>query len=210
MRILITAGPTREYIDSVRFLSNASSGRMGCAVASAAALAGHDVTLLLGVGASACLPAELAARIETVRFTSVADLKSELLGRFADCDALVMSAAVGDFRPEKTFASKLSRSAGPITLTLVPTEDLLAGAAEGKRPGQRIIAFAVEDGPREQIEAKARDEMQRKGADFVVVNTPAALAAEQSAACVLSPDGIAVPWATRPKSELAKLIVALI
>ena len=210
MRILITAGPTREYIDSVRFLSNASSGRMGCAVASAAASAGHDVTLLLGVGASACLPAELAARIETVRFTSVADLKSELLGRFGDCDALIMSAAVGDFRPEKTFASKLSRSAGPITLTLVPTEDLLAGASVGKRPGQRIIAFAVEDGQREQIEAKARDEMQRKGADFVVVNTPAAMAAEQSAACILSPDGIVVPWATRPKSELAQLIVALL
>jgi len=206
MRILVTAGPTREYIDTVRFISNASSGRMGVAVATAAVRAGHDATLLAGQG--------VAVRdnpgFNVHRFTSVADLKALLVERFPACDALVMAAAVGDFRPQKPLPAKLHRKGGPITLKLFPTEDVLAGLRASKRPGQRIVAFAVEDGPCDQIEAKARAEMAEKGADWVVVNTPAAIAADESRACILAPDAVALPWDDRAKRELADQIVQLL
>ena len=209
LKIIVTAGPTREYIDSVRFISNASSGLMGCEVA-AAATGAHDVTLLIGGGS---LPAGIAQRLESVRiapFGSVGDLKEKLAGLFADCDVLVMAAAVGDFRPAEPVEGKIPRSGGPFTLRLEPTEDILAGLAAGKRSGQIVVAFAVEDGPPEQIEAKALAEMDAKGADCVVVNTPSAMGSDESEACILSRDIAGLPWAHRPKTVLAREIVRLI
>jgi len=210
MRILITAGPTREYIDAVRFISNASSGRMGCVLAAAAAAAGHEVTLLLGRGAAATVAANAAGRVETVPFDSVAELASELSDRFPACDALLMAAAVGDFRPETRAAGKLSRSGGPIELRLIPTEDVLAATTASRRPGQVVVAFAVEQGSDEQIETRALTKLARKGADLIVLNTPEAMAAEASRACVLSPRGAVLQWAERPKKALAEAIVRLL
>lgn len=251
MRILVTAGPTREYIDSVRFISNGSSGKMGCAVAIAAAQAGHEVTLLLGPGIdpeqllpdSACRYARpiepdnmiprpygsptdgesdsvskddsgiaVSARrgITIVRFVSVADLKLALRDRFADCDALVMTAAVGDFRVDNPSQGKISRSGGPITITLIPTEDVLASIAAGKKPNQIVVSFAVETGPRAQIELKARRELLAKHADMVVVNTPQAMAAPSSQAAILSSTAELLAWADRPKEALAREIIRLI
>jgi phosphopantothenoylcysteine decarboxylase/phosphopantothenate--cysteine ligase len=205
MRILITAGPTREYIDTVRFLSNASSGRMGLALGRAALEAGHDVTLLLG-------PVSLEAPegAEVVPFVSCSDLAEALGEQFPRCDVLMMAAAVGDFRPERTYPSKLHRRNGPITLRLYPTEDILATVAQTKRADQTIVSFSVEDGRPEQVEAKAREEMLAKHADLCVVNPPAAMADTASEACVLDEDGIALPWARREKSELARQIVKLL
>jgi len=205
MKVLVTAGPTREWIDDVRFITNASSGRMGYACAAAAAEAGHDVTLIAGPVAI-----DPPAGVEVVRIETVADLKSALAGRFAACDALIMAAAVGDFTVEQRREGKIPRSGGAVTIRLTPTDDLLAGVAATKRPGQTIVAFAVEAGSPAQAEAKARAEMSAKGADFVVVNRPAALAAADSAAAVCSPDGVVVPWARRPKEDLAARIVALL
>ena len=145
-----------------------------------------------------------------MRFVSVQDLKSALEQRFDSCDALVMAAAVGDFRPEQTLAFKLHRRNGPVTIKLYPTEDILAGLGQRKRAGQIIVAFAVEDAPLEQIESKARAEMIEKNADFVVVNTPAAMAADHSHACILSRETVVLPWADRPKKALAEQIVALL
>ncbi len=124
MKVLVTAGPTREHIDAVRFITNASSGRMGYAVAAAAAEAGMEVTLLSG-------PVALATPggCEVVRFVTVAELKAALEARFAACDALVMAAAVGDFTVDRVASGKLHRDTGPLTLTLRPTPDLLAGLA---------------------------------------------------------------------------------
>ncbi len=207
MRILVTAGPTREHIDPVRFITNASSGRMGLAVAAAADGAGHRVALLHAAGMDV---REAGEDVERAAFVSVADLKRLLHERFAECDALVMVAAVGDFQVENRSPQKIPRRGGPITLRLVPTEDLLAGVAAGRREGQRIVAFAVEDGPRDQVEAKARAELRSKGADYVVVNRPEAMAAEASEACILSPGGIVLPWGHRPKEELAAEIVAVL
>jgi phosphopantothenoylcysteine decarboxylase/phosphopantothenate--cysteine ligase len=213
MRILVTAGPTREYIDAVRFISNGSSGRMGYAVAAAAARRGHEVTLLSGPvglaphGARAAGKGARHPRVHVVPFVSVDDLARAMRKHFKAADAVVMAAAVGDFRPQKIPTSKLRRSDGPITLRLVPTPDVLAGAAAHKREGQIIFAFAVEKGPRRQIVAKALSEMERKHADFVLLNTPAAMGAEESEACILSREGTVLPWARRPKAALARAVV---
>jgi len=207
MRIIVTAGPTRERIDAVRFITNASSGKMGCAVAATAARAGHEVTLLAGESVSAAgLPESCAVD----RFVSAEDLRNLLEKQFGDCGALVMAAAVGDFRLEKPFTGKVPRGGGPITVRLVPTEDILAGLGGRKRPGQVIVAFAVEDGPAGEIEAKARSEMAVKNADYVVLNTPSAMGADRSRACVLDPAGIVLPWADRTKESLGEEIVRLL
>jgi phosphopantothenoylcysteine decarboxylase/phosphopantothenate--cysteine ligase len=224
MRILITAGPTREYIDPVRFITNGSSGRMGYAVAAAAARRGHKVTLLSGpvalkppaVGATVPRRARdragpsAAGACGVVPFVSVKDLAAAMRKHFPSADAVVMAAAVGDFRPVRALRRKLSRSGGPMTLRLVPTPDVLARAAARKRKGQLIFAFAVEQGPRKRIVAKALAEMDRKGADFVLLNTPAAMGAEGSQACILSPAGVVLPWARRAKAALAREIVRIL
>jgi phosphopantothenoylcysteine decarboxylase/phosphopantothenate--cysteine ligase len=205
MRVLVTAGPTREYIDPVRFLTTASSGRMGCEVARAAVGAGHQAVLLLGP-----TPLEPPPGCACVRFVTTGDLARELGRRFDACDALVMAAAVGDFRPAAPADAKRPRAAGPVTLRLLPTDDLLAGLARRKRPGQIVVAFALESGPRARVERTARGKMAAKGADYVVANAPDALGAEQSLACVLSRDGSPVPWGRRSKRDLAEHIVGLL
>ncbi len=205
MKFLVTAGPTREPIDTVRFITNASSGQMGYAVAAAGVAAGMEVTLLTGPVA---LPAP--AGCEIVHFITVADLKASLQARFDACDALVMSAAVGDFAVQNPADVKLRRTAGPVTLNLVPTEDILAGLAARKRPGQRIVAFAVEDGPPDRAQAAAMEKLATRGADFIVVNMPAAMSAETSEAAILSPAGVVLPWGRRAKSDLAQEIIRLL
>ncbi len=244
MRVIVTAGPTREYIDTVRFITNASSGRMGCALAQAAAEAGHQVTLLLAQSLVPSEPTALTQNITLVPFVTVEDLKGRLKALLADSDALIMAAAVGDFRVEGPASSKLSRSAGPIDLRLLPTEDVVARAGAAKRDDQTIITFAlesvggipinrdspscvtptasagtrldkpavppVEDGAVDEAEAKARAEMAAKNADYVVVNTPAAIGSDDSRACILSPSGVVLSWAVRTKQQLAREIVKLL
>ncbi len=209
MRILITAGPTREYIDSVRYISNASSGRMGFAIAQAAINAGHDVTLISGPVSLSVPPG-----VTRVGFVSVAELQSALDEHFDSCDALIMAAAVGDFTIENPSAQnqKLSRKNGPVTLRLKPTIDILATVAARKTPTQTIVAFAVKDGSREEIETKARAEQISKNADFTVVNTTDAMGQDQSLACILEAgyEEPVLKWAPRPKIELAKKIVELL
>ncbi|MCD6364611.1 MAG: phosphopantothenoylcysteine decarboxylase [Planctomycetes bacterium] len=210
MRIIVTAGPTREYIDTVRFISNASSGRMGLAVADAAARAGHDVTILAGPGVALSAGAEAAKRRTTAGFVNVADLKGLLETHFDACDALVMAAAVGDFRAAEVFATKLRRSEGPTTIKLTPTQDVLARVAARKRPDQTVVAFAVEGGDRSEMETAALAKLSAKNADYIVVNPPAAMGAAQSSACILAAEGVVLPWADRPKETLAREIVSIL
>lgn len=210
MRVIVTAGPTREYIDSVRFISNASSGRMGYACASAAAAAGHTVTLITG---PVSLHPPKGCRV--VDIVSVGDLKAALAKCFPSCDALVMTAAVGDFAVARRRRRKIPRRGGPVTLRLTPTEDILAGVARRKRPGQTIIGFAVEDS---RNLAKARREMLAKHCDYLVLNGPAAMGAKVSEACILSRQGtcpersrgLALPWRRRSKQALARVLVRLL
>jgi phosphopantothenoylcysteine decarboxylase/phosphopantothenate--cysteine ligase len=202
MHLLITAGPTREPIDRVRFITNASSGRMGYAIAAAASTAGHRVTLLSGPVAL-----DPPGGVDIVPFATVEQLRQALESHFDHADVLIMAAAVGDFTVDNPSSSKLARRDGPITLTLTPTPDLLAGVTARKRDDQIVIAFAVEQGDRQAIEAKARAELAAKHADLVVLNTPAAMNAPASEACILSADQTLLPWAERRKDELAAAII---
>jgi phosphopantothenoylcysteine decarboxylase/phosphopantothenate--cysteine ligase len=202
MRILVTAGPTREPIDTVRFISNASSGRMGFAVAAEAAARGHEAILLTGPVAL-----ETPSGVQRRDFVAVCDLQRLLAEEFSSCDALAMSAAVGDFTVECPGGAKLSRRDGAVDISLVPTPDLIAGVAADKKPTQVVCAFAVEDLPHDEAIAKARDEMEQKHADMVVLNTPEAMAAEASWACILSDDAVLLEAADRCKTELAAAIV---
>jgi len=215
LRILITAGPTHEPVDEVRYLANRSSGRMGVSLAQAAIRAGHAVTLLLGpvpaagVDLAADLDAGLAGlRLE--RFESTADLERLLEMHFADCDLLIMAAAVADYRPARGHAGKLPRKQENWVLELEPTPDLVAGCAARKRPDQRVIAFALEEPGR--LEQRAIEKMRAKGVDAIVANPLETMGHIHVTARVYLPDGsIAAPHAaTLDKTAFADWLVTWI
>ncbi len=183
MRVLITAGPTHEPIDAVRFLGNRSSGRMGMALASAFSRRGHETTLLLGpVPARQALP---GVRIED--FESTADLAGLLDREFPASDLLVMAAAVADFRPMgQPLPAKLERGTA-MSLELEPTPDLVAGLATRRRPGQRLVGFSLE--APEVLESRARTKLLRKGLDAIVANPLATMNAEGIEGMLLAADG---------------------
>ncbi|MFW6059362.1 MAG: phosphopantothenoylcysteine decarboxylase [Phycisphaeraceae bacterium] len=164
LRLLITAGPTREPIDEVRFISNRSSGQMGLALAEAAHGAGHDVTLLLGPDIA---PPRAANGLRVHRFGSTADLEALLAEHFPHCDVLVMAAAVADYRPAQREAGKRARGER-WTIELEPTPDLVAAIARKKRADQKIVAFALESP--QTLTERATEKLRRKGADAIVAN----------------------------------------
>ena len=164
MRVLITAGPTREPIDDVRFISNRSSGQMGFALARAAADAGHDVTLLLG---PVLMPPSVEDVARVIRFNTTAELEALLAEHFPQCDVLIKAAAVADYRPRQLIQGKTPRGEG-MKIELEPTPDLVAGCAKTKRDDQTIIAFALEEPA--VLETRAVEKMQRKKVDAILAN----------------------------------------
>jgi phosphopantothenoylcysteine decarboxylase / phosphopantothenate---cysteine ligase len=164
LRVLVTAGGTREPIDAVRFVGNRSSGRMGFALAEAAAARGASVTV---IAANVALPRR--AGIEYVDVTSAAELAEAAASRFERADVLLMAAAVADYRPADPHAGKLKKDASAeLNLQLVRTTDVLSTLAEARREGQVLIGFAAEHG--EGALAHARGKLERKGLDAVVLN----------------------------------------
>ena len=168
-RVLVTAGGTREPIDSVRYVGNRSSGRMGFALAEEAARRGARVTV---VAANVSLPR--AHGVEYVEVETAAELKAACDERFEDCDVLLMAAAVADFRPAAPLDAKIKKTEldAPPTIELTATEDVLSGLAARRRPGQLLVGFAAEHG-RQALEY-GRAKLERKGLDAVVVNDIAA------------------------------------
>jgi len=164
VRVLITAGGTREPIDSVRFIGNSSSGRMGFALAAAARRRGAEVTLL---AANVALPTPDGVERHDVR--TAADLLLACEQRFPHCDVLLMSAAVADFTPAAPAEGKIKKANRThLELVLEPTADILAGMAVDRRDGQTLIGFAAEHGP--GALEYARGKLAGKGLDAVVVN----------------------------------------
>jgi phosphopantothenoylcysteine decarboxylase/phosphopantothenate--cysteine ligase len=160
--VVVSAGGTREPLDTVRFLGNRSSGRMGVAVAAEAARRGADVTLL-----SANVSVPVPAGIEVVMTPTAADLANEALSR-ADADVVVMAAAVADYRPAEQLDAKRTKDGEPWTLTLEPTVDVLAELGRQKHDGQVLVGFAANEGPA-GIEA-ARRKRERKAVNLLVFN----------------------------------------
>jgi phosphopantothenoylcysteine decarboxylase/phosphopantothenate--cysteine ligase len=160
--VLITAGGTREPIDPVRFIGNRSSGRMGIALAAAAAKRGASVTLI-----AANVALDAPAGVRRIDVETTAELQQAAAAEFPASQVLLMAAAPADFRPEATAEGKLTRD-GALDLSLHPTEDILAGLVGGRAPGQTIVGFAAEHGG--DAIARARAKLTRKGADLIVLN----------------------------------------
>ena len=161
-RVLVTAGGTREPLDSVRFLGNRSSGRMGIALAEEARRRGADVTLVLSNGLG--VP---PVGIELVEAPTAADLARETLAR-ADADVVLMAAAVADYTPREPIGGKRPKSKEPWTITLDPTDDILAALVRRRTNGQVLVGFAADEG--ESGLARAREKLAVKGGNFFVFN----------------------------------------
>lgn len=162
-RILITAGPTYERIDPVRFIGNYSSGKMGFSIAEECRRRGAEVTLVAGPTALQC-----DAAIRRVDVESAQEMYEACLPAFDTADAAILSAAVADFTPEQKADSKIKREADDLVLRLRPTHDIAKTLGQRKRPGQRLVCFALETNDEE---ANARGKLERKNADFVVLNS---------------------------------------
>ena len=200
MRIIVTAGPTREFLDDVRFLSNASSGRMGFAVAAAAVRAGHDVTLIAG---PVSLPTpEGAERVDVV---TADQMRREALARFDACDALVKAAAVCDYRPAERQPGKIKKDGRELLLRLAPNPDILAEL--GRRKAHRLlVGFALEPTLRRQ---EALRKLRTKGLDAIVLNSTSALGAEKSTVEIITKAGEPLVLQNMSKAEIAERLVAL-
>jgi phosphopantothenoylcysteine decarboxylase/phosphopantothenate--cysteine ligase len=199
MRFLITAGPTREPIDGVRFLSNRSTGRMGFEVARAARRAGHEVVLVHG---PVHLPAPEA--VEAVPVETALDMEAAVSERLDWAQALVMTAAVADYRPAERLGGKKRKEEGPWVLTLVRNPDILAGAGETK--GTRVhVGFALES---EELLQGAARKLEAKKLDLIVANGLEAFGAEASTFHFLEPGRPPVTHAGLSKEDVARRIVA--
>lgn len=204
MRVLVNAGPTFEDIDPVRFIGNRSSGRMGFAIADAAARAGAEVVLVAG-------PVDLAtpAGVQRVDVRSARDMHAAVLAALP-ADVFVATAAVADYRVANTAPNKLKRSSADLNLTLVPNADIVADiAAHAKRP-QLVVAFAAET---ENVVENARGKLARKRVDLVCANRVGidgcGFESADNALDVVSSDG-EWHWSQAPKTELARRLVELI
>ena len=204
VRVLVTAGPTREALDPVRYLTNHSSGKMGYAVAGAAAEAGARVLLVSGPTA---LPAPPG--VERIDVASAGEMHAEVMARAADCDVFIAAAAVADYRPAHCAAQKIKKGDGPAAIELVRTPDILAAVA-ATDGAPFTVGFAAET---ESVQAHARDKLERKGLDMIAANRVGlpdrGFASGRNALSVLWPGG-GRELGLAPKAELARRLIELV
>ncbi len=202
MKLLVTAGPTREYFDTIRYISNPSSGKMGYALAAAAAARGHEVTLVSG-------PVSLAppAGVRVVNVVSAAEMAEAAIAAWAEQDAAIMTAAVCDYRPATRQSKKMKKADAGLVLELVPTEDIARSFGRSKRPGQILIGFALEDhDAREHAESK----LHRKNCNAIVLNTPASAGSDLAEVEVLVRGGEWTLWPRASKEQIAERLIRLV
>ncbi len=199
--ILITSGPTREYIDPVRYLTNASSGRMGAALARAALELGHAVSIVSG-------PVEVDYPAEAALFPVVttAEMAAACAELFPHCDGLIAAAAPCDYRPHTVAEHKLQKSGHGLTLDLTETVDIVAGLAD-LRQGQWLVAFALET---RDAHFRAMQKLQRKSCDLICVNGPAAIHSADTRVSVLDRNGMVVGEFMGDKQAVARGILDVI
>lgn len=203
MKILITAGPTREALDPVRYLSNRSSGRMGYALAEVAIARGHEVVLVTGPVSLLPVPGARMISVESAR-----QMYEAVRDRIPDCGAAIFCAAVADYRPREVAAGKIKKSADTLTLELERTEDILGSAREGFGFRGVLVGFAAETS---EVEANAREKLRRKGCDLVVANDVSrpgvGFDAVENEVCLYYAGGRREPLPRAAKSLLAVEIV---
>ncbi|MFN4242453.1 MAG: phosphopantothenoylcysteine decarboxylase [Tepidisphaerales bacterium] len=199
MKLLLTAGPTREPIDAVRYIGNRSSGKMGLAIAQAAVERGHAVTAVLGPVALPLPPSVRRLDVETTE-----QMRQAVLAEWPSHDVLVMAAAVADYRVAQPAAGKLDRRTGPLVLELQPNPVIVAEAAARRREGQKVIGFALEA---DDALTRARRKLQEKGLDLIVVNPLGTMGASDVAATLLWADGREVALPPMDKSAFARRLI---
>lgn len=204
--VLITAGPTYERIDPVRFIGNYSSGKMGFALAEECATRGARVTLVAG-------PVQMQAHhpaIQRVNVETAAEMLKASLEAFSSADAAILCAAVADFTPDQAASSKIKRERGEQTLHLIPTQDIAATLGAAKRPGQRVVGFALET---DNEESHAREKLVRKHLDFIVLNSlrdaGAGFRCDTNKVTILSAQEVK-KYPLKTKSEVAKDIIDML
>jgi len=202
-RLLITAGPTREPLDPVRYLTNHSSGRMGVALAAAAWRRSADVTLVHGP-----LEVPLPIGVRCVPVTTTAEMHAAVSAVLPDADALIMAAAPADFRPRSVSAQKIKKSGDMTTIALELTEDILASTRTLRRHDAVVMGFALETN---DLESNAREKMQRKALDFIIANDAteegAGFGTETNRVIIFDRRGVREAPPLMPKTELADLLL---
>ena len=199
--ILITSGPTRQYLDPVRYLTNASSGRMGAALATAALELGHRVTIVSG-------PAEAPypAAAEVIQVVSTEEMLAAARQAFVRCDGLIGAAAPCDYRPERVEQQKIAKTGEPLLLQLLETDDVVATLALDK--GARwLVGFALET---DDHRLRALAKLERKRCDLMVSNSVEAISAVDNRVEILDPSGAVLREAAGSKESVAREILAVI
>lgn len=202
-KVMITAGPTYEKIDPVRFIGNYSSGKMGYALAEACAERGAEVTLVSGpVNREVIHP-----NIKRINVESAAEMYQAAVKNYEDADAGILCAAVADFTPEVTAEQKIKREKDDLILRLKPTQDIAAALGKQKRPEQRLVGFALETN--DEV-SHAQDKLKRKNFDFIVLNSlndkGAGFRCDTNKIAIIDRDGITT-YPLKPKTEVATDII---
>lgn len=201
-KILITAGPTYEKIDPVRFIGNYSSGKMGFALAEECSRRGAKVVLVAGPVSLTC-----SESIQRVDVESCKEMYEAAVGEFPNCDAAILCAAVADFRPEEIAEQKIKRVGDDLLLKLKPTQDIAATIGAMKGEGQRIVAFALETN---EEESNAQRKLEKKNADFIVLNSTripgTTFQADDNQITIINKEG-KKSYAKKPKTEVARDII---
>jgi len=203
-KILITAGPTYEKIDPVRFIGNYSSGKMGFALAEACAERGADVILIAGPVTMTIQP----PNIERIDVESSAQMYEAATTRFEEVDAAILCAAVADFTPVETFETKVKRGEDDLSLKLKPTRDIAAALGASKKEGQVLVGFALET---DQEEQNAKSKIERKNLDFIVLNSlkdeGAGFRHDTNKITIFDRDGYSFSYSLKSKKEIAEDIL---
>jgi len=206
MKILVTAGPTREKLDPVRYISNRSSGKMGYAMAAAAVAAGHEVTLISG-------PVALTPPdgVQLVKVESAAEMAVAVKTVAAQADMIIMAAAVADYRPCLVSEHKIKKTADRMLVELERTEDILAGLGACKRPHQLLAGFAAET---DDVLTYAREKLQRKNLDWMIANDVSqndrGFESDNNAVVMLAADGRSISLPLTDKRLLATQILRIL
>lgn len=201
-RILITSGPTRQYLDPVRYLTNGSSGRMGKALAEAALALGHEVVIVSGP-----VVVDYPAAARVVPIISTEELLEACQREFAHCDGVIGAAAPCDYRPVHVETHKIAKTGEPLKLELIETPDVMATLGATKKPGQWLVGFALET---DDQRFRALTKLEKKSCDLMVLNGPTAMDSLDNSVELLDRSGAVVAQFAGTKEAVAQGLLAAI
>lgn len=199
--VLITSGPTRQYLDPVRFISNASSGKMGAAIAKAAIASGYAVTVVTGP-----VNIRYPDKCNVITVETTQEMLEAAQAIFPRCELLVGAAAPSDYMPRAVSDDKLKKTGAPITLQLVETPDIIATLANAKRPEQIVIGFALETSDHR---FQALRKLEEKCCDYIVLNEPTAMTSDENTVRIFGQNAEELLSMSGQKSEISNAILEL-